>query len=496
MGERIPHRLLPMERRFYIAIFLTVIFTMIVPAEVLAQGRSRRVSEHERRIREIIDQRREEQAERERQRQNEDRRELLQARQEAIERGEDPASVQPATPPGGEAAEDLGPKQLLSSVVMGFKFLNEDGVLSYNTIVEEGSTFVTEVILFNVDANPIDEVRLALDYDKRFLKPVKVFDADLRKYMSDEPEFRVSKRDAMLIYDAKLSKKLTAEEFVLLRILWEAQRPTPYTGIEFGFTPTEAVGTAHTGIYHRGNNILGFSDDPADGVLSGGVMIEREGGEEVVLQGKAEELRTLYLGTGAAQSEAGLVLIAPEKSPRVGESFVVKVALNNPEGALIDALGFFITFDPSVLQVKDTSKFNWISRGVNILDGPYHEDYPWDMHRRNEVRNERGYIHYAMSLANGQSLPSGVFAEVHFVPIAPSAETEIGFVKGRPGAPDLSSIRYFGFEMLNLGQPFSLPLLRLPVYNAPVTLVRSDPESSDVATQDELAVRKLMIERD
>lgn len=480
-----------------VSIILSVLLCLMAPAELFAQQRNgRRLSEHERRIREIIQQRREEQMEREREQAARERQQLIDDTREAIQSGE--------TPPGGPNAQqnqlDAQPeerKRVLSSVVMGFKFLNEDGVLSYNTIVQEGETFVTEVILFNIDTNPIDEIRLALDYDKRFIEPVKVFDTELRPLIDGAPNFRISSRDSMVIYEAALKKPLAAAESVLLRILWEAKRETAYTGIEFAFAPTEEEDRIHTGIYSNGKNILGFGDDPADGVLSGGVMIERFGGEERILQGKAEELRELYLGTGAAQAETGLVLIGPERPPKVGEEFVVKVGLNNPEGALIDALSFFITFDPEKLQVLDTERFNWISRGVNILDGPYHEDYPWDMHRRNEVRNERGYIHYAMSLSNGQSLPSGILAEIHFMPIAPTMEAEVGFVKGRPGAPELSSIRYFGFELLDLKTQISRPLLKFPIQpNARDIAMENETQESEAAEAEEVGVRSLKIVRD
>lgn len=439
-------------------------------------NRNRRLREHEQKIQEIIQQRRTERDKR-----------------EAEERTRQAAAP---TDPAEQKQKD-SPKPP-SSVVMGFKFLNQAGVSDYNTIVSKGDTFLSEVLLFNVDQNSIDRISLALQFDKRFIEPVRIFDTQLAPYIDGNSTFRIDERDSILIYEARLQKPATSTEVVLLKILWKAVRPTPYTGIEFKFSPLERPQDPHTAIYVAGVNILGIRDDPQDGVLSGGLMIEDPAAPKE-LQGKATELRDIYLGSVASDATVGLQIVGPEDPVRLGDRFVVRVRLNNPDGALVDSVNYFILFDPKVLQVIDEDKFNWMLRGVNVHDGPYHLNFPWDMHKQNEVRNERGQIVYSMALSNGAALPSRTFTDIHFRAVAPTAETPIGFVKRRPGAPNLTSVRYFGYELLDLATQISTPSINVTILNPPVEVAlprdETEPPPPQAPQAAESSVRALLIER-
>ncbi|HMZ52086.1 MAG TPA: hypothetical protein PK988_07455, partial [Candidatus Sumerlaeota bacterium] len=144
---------------------------------------------------------------------------------------------------------------------------------------------------------------------------------------------------------------------------------------------------------------------------------------------------------------------------------------------------FTVLFDPKVLRVVDKDKFNYIITGTNIHDGPYHYNFPWDMHIENDVRNDAGLISYAMSLANGGTLESRTIADIHFKAIAPAAKTEVGFVKSRPGAPNLTSVRYFGFETLDLrSSQLSRSTIAFPVLNKPMEIASdSDKGAAGIA---------------
>ena len=431
-----------MARRWLRFLCMAVALMLALPAVVDAQNqqtRDRRLREHEQRIREIIEQRREQQEEEERRRR---------------EREE-------AEPPREEREER---PRFVSNVVMGLKFINEDGETAYSSFTRQGDTFISEVYLFNEDRNPVDQVRLALDFDKRFIEPVRIFDSALRPFMDEEPEFKVLDRDAIITYNARLERPIQQREVVLLRILWRARRPTAHTAIRFAFDTEEREDHPHTAIYSRQQNILGTRGDVADGVLSGSIMIEQIDRGERIFQGKAEELRQMYLGSIGATAEVGLELTGPEEPPRVGEEFVVRVGLHNPEGAIIDTINFAVLYDPQVLQVVDKDRFNWITSGVNVHDGPYHRDFPWDVLMTNEVRNDRGLALYRKGLSSGRALPSANFADIHFRAIAPTSRTSLGFSRGRPGMPNMTSVRYFGFEMLNLEDlDLSTPSIAFPV---------------------------------
>ncbi len=475
-----------MRKPFYfnLLLALTLGFIVFLPGFSFAQNnlniRRARLRSHEKRIQQIIDERR-------KQKKLEEER-----RQEQLQQAAENAGLNEDT------GEEIDSQTLveLSTVVMGLQFLEEDGASAYNAAVAPGEKFVTEVYLFNVDQNPVDRVRLAIDFDKRFIEPIRVFDTTLRSFMESEPKFEVETRDAVLVYDAELARPLSQPQPVLLKILWEAKRETPFTGIDFAFSQLERDEDIHTAIYARGKNILGSVGNASDGVLSGGLMITDPEKQAKPLQGKAEELKDIYLGSVAADSAVGLQLIGPQEI-EVGQPFRVRVRLNNPEGALIDALNFAILFDSSVLQAIDKDKFNFVIRGVNIHDGPYHRNFPWDMHKRNEIRNDRGLALYQMSLSNGGALPTEVFADLYFLPIAPTTSTDIGFVKSRPGAPDLTSVRYFGYEKLDLKSSLSFPTIRMRILPANLEVATQEtlPVESEVAEQEDLSVRDLRIER-
>lgn len=457
---------------------------LALPVLLEAQGdqtRDRRLREHEEKIRQIIDERRRAQEE------------------EEARRAREAAESPDAPAPTGER-EDR--QRFVSNVVMGMKFLNEEGQSDYSTHVNQGDTFISEVYLFNEDQNPIDRVRLALDYDKRFLEPVRIFDSTLRPYTEEAPSFRLMEREAIMVYDAELAEPMTQRQVVLLRILWRAVRPAIHTGIDFTFDQDERDEMPHTAIYSRGQNILGTRGDPADGVLSGTLHIARLEAGEQQLQGKAEELRRMYLGSIGSTAKVGLHLIGPPEPPRMGEDFVVRVALDNPEGTLIDSLNFMVLFDPDVLQVVDSDRFNWINRGVNIHDGSYQRDFPWDIHQDNSVRNDAGLASYQKAVSNGMSFPSEVFADIRFRAIAPTTRTSVTFSPGRTGAPNLTSVRYFGYQLLDLNdRDISTPTVSFPVHpptRERIAQLREEWEQSRrlVEPQQGQGIRDLAIERD
>ncbi|MCC5875133.1 MAG: hypothetical protein JJU11_02835, partial [Candidatus Sumerlaeia bacterium] len=175
--------------KFHHLLILFMAFAMVgsLPLEAFSQSNQRRVNrlrEHEEKIREIIEARRQERAQQDEQRAE---RERDRPRQEE---------------------EEEGPSRAASSVVLGLKFLSEGGLSDYNLIVSEGETFITEVMMFNMDQNEVDRVRLSIDYDRRFVEPVRVFDTTIRPKVDGTPRFAIDDRRAIIAYDANLETPL------------------------------------------------------------------------------------------------------------------------------------------------------------------------------------------------------------------------------------------------------------------------------------------------
>lgn len=79
---------------------------------------------------------------------------------------------------------------------------------------------------------------------------------------------------------------------------------------------------------------------------------------------------------GISEAEAVSISLIPSNyTVAPGQSFTVNAVLNNPSSEGVAGIGMWIKYDNSLLTVLDTDTGNWISDGVNILDGPYHSAF-------------------------------------------------------------------------------------------------------------------------
>ena len=446
----------------YLLAFLVAVLLVGAPLPVSAQGdgatdaktREERIREHEERVRKIIEERRQQRLEQESQRQLE----------QVESRGQAPEQKQPEA-----EAEEQPAEPRFGTVLLYVLFHDrESGTVELDTVVTEGDRFLSDVQLQNENSAAFDRVRLAVKFDKRF-KPLRVFDDELRPFVDGEPAFVVNERDSILIYDAKLKNPRYTKQVAVLKIVWEAIRPTEHTALSFEFASGDTEKAPHTAVYEEGRNILGEEEDPLDGVLSGSVLVQRRASPNAlssktqILQGKKEELRELYLGSVGANQQAGISLVGPEGPVAAGQTFDVDVVLNNPDGAIIDTLRFFIDFNPSLFEVVDMDKGNWIKRGVNVLDGPFREDYPFDFHKRNEADNIRGRINYSMALGDSLALPTGTFARIRFTARKPVETATISLIRTRQGAGALTAIQNFGFDLFSPDPRLSNPEITVSI---------------------------------
>lgn len=453
-----PHHLLRLAQRLAlgaIVAFGTLWFSGLAPSPAFAQqpvSAEERRRQHEQRVREIIERRRQQRLEQE---------------SAGTEQPDDQADSQQDAPPPPAAGEPVDTSGFqLGTMILYNRFRNADAnIYELDTVVRRGERFVSEVVLQNGAGQPFDRIQLALNYDKRFLRPVRIFDSTVRGSAAGDPVFEKNERDSVLTYDITFADTRVSKELVILQIVWEAIRPTEYTGLGFEFPREGVLGTNYqTAVMHGSDNVLGDVNDPVDGVLTGSLLVLqplRTASRPQVKQGKKEELRSIYLDTVGSDVPVGLQLAGPNRPLVLGEEFDVDVILNNPFGAIVDSLRFFAVFDPTALQVVDHDRGNWIRNGVNVHDGSFRSDYPFDFHKRNEVDNDRGLIAYSKALGSQLALPTGTFARIRFRAIAPVESTAVEFVGRRQGAGNVTAVRSFGFDLFSAD-----PLFTTPVYEA------------------------------
>ncbi len=239
-----------------------------------------------------------------------------------------------------------------------------------------------------------------------------------------------------------------------------------------------------------GDNILAYPEQHLFGLIDANVFITQNKGVSGEPDLDAETSKTLDLETATAQDmdtpseelgewsrlpadanplePAWLFLQGPEDMQlEAGEEFWVDLALLNQSQVAIAALGVRLKFDPDVLEVLDSDKGNWITRGINAWDGAFHESYPFDFHVVNDANNHRGTVAYKMSRHYGAwPFPTGVFARLRFRARVETAATEITMIRSGPGKSSGSYLKAWGYDRLDMSwdveNPPSLSLEIVP----------------------------------
>ena len=157
------------------------------------------------------------------------------------------------------------------------------------------------------------------------------------------------------------------------------------------------------------------------------------------------------ISQGTAAGGVTLSLRPRTTNPSVGDTFLVDIVYSNPRRTDIDTVKLQVRFDPKVLQVVDYDDDNWITRDVNIFDGEYHDDLPFDFHRKNVAYNATGEIHYWMGFSSKVRVPtSGVIATIKFKAVAPTASTEVAFDLQEDQREHRTAVSFLGFNLIGI----------------------------------------------
>lgn len=313
-----------------------------------------------------------------------------------------------------------------------------------NLQVKEGETFLTQLQYADYKEQPVEEIRLAIKYDKRFLLPLRVYDYPLHNLLEGEPEFKLDEQRGIIQYGGKLRTPLRLpNQSPLIIILWKALKQTLATEIGFQFGP------GYTYIQSQGLDYLGTQYDNKDGVIIATIGIQAQPGLFPLKEQPQFESLTEKEGFFGIFG-VGLNLVSPKKQITANEEFVVDVVLLNPEGALIDDISLLIKFDPQKLEVIDWDNQNWIRSGVNVQDGFAHDNFPFDFHKLNQINQEQGEIKYWMGLSQPLALPTAPFVRIKFrAKQSGTAQTLVYFDYSRNNAQPTTDIKYFGISLLD-----------------------------------------------
>lgn len=166
-------------------------------------------------------------------------------------------------------------------------------------------------------------------------------------------------------------------------------------------------------------NLLGKDGIGRDGVISGNITIKVPDGQEWT----AEEEEVLPTG----ETQTRIVLDPGMQVVQAGKIFDIDVRLENPQKIAWDRIRLDLSFDPSYLKVIDYDEGNWISYGTNIMDGAYHDRFPFEWMRSNTVRPETGRILYECGTIQQPMRTSGVIATIRLQALQDVPRTRLRF---------------------------------------------------------------------
>jgi len=357
-------------------------------------------------------------------------------------RGVTPVVIQGAMPamprPGAAVA-----KPAAGTASFSFKPAPDVAVLYITPLQAKIATdeeFETQVSLSNPGKKEFQTITVVLRFDPDILEPIRLDDDTVNPLFDKPSESVVYTQAGILIYEAKLAQPMTAQAADLFTIRWKTLAVSPHTDVGFAAwrgQRTALLNKSKTTVLGGAGNegSLGMTlQTYSPAALADGPTI----GDELF----ASQRPTTRGGVR-------LRLVANKEKIPANEDFYVGVWFENPRLLEISKVTLKIRFDPRILQVVDDDAKNWITTGINIFDGDYHDDFPFDVHVENSASNDIGLISYAVACTQRRSLPEhGYLVRIRFRPKALSASTPIEFALEPDDDPMRTQVSYLGESVL------------------------------------------------
>lgn len=327
-----------------------------------------------------------------------------------------------------------------------------DGRPSLNINATENKKFTTRLVLSNPRSSAFSQLDASIRYNPEYVRPIGIDDSMISSQLEKPARVVVDRNRGLLSIAADFKEETSDSAVTFARIQWQALRPVANSPIAFVNTEAHPTGVFSS----SGRNVLHIRSDGTEqvssnaGLLDASVSIEPTEGTIELAEASGNTFSTLALATNinAGTAVGGVQLyLRPRKSTiTIGEPVLVDIMYDNPKRADMDTVRLKLRFDPTVLQVEDYDEGNWITRGINIFDGEYHEDLPFDHHRKNAAHNNLGIIEYDMGF--GERVPvssKGIIATIRFQAIAPAASTPIAFSTDEDTD---NTISFLGFNLI------------------------------------------------
>ncbi len=287
--------------------------------------------------------------------------------------------------------------------------------------------FLTAVKIMNRSARPFDRIHLAIDYDKDYIEPLGFNDEWLRSIAVPPVNAHVFRDRGIIVYSAVFKEPVSVTDRTLLLIKWHTLKAVDHSEIEF-----VSIDNVQTFLASGSVDILGKSENPRDGVIPASVRITSSEAEEDMPM-PSDSTFSGYIEGGNMRFpkfDYGIRLkLVPEKTVvRANEIFYIHLLLENNNNIPADNINLALEYDPETIEILDYDDGNWITRGINIFDGLYHEEFPFDYQIKNSVHPRNGAILYKMASSDPQVLArSGTIATIKARALVSGRTTRVQF---------------------------------------------------------------------
>ncbi len=274
--------------------------------------------------------------------------------------------------------------------------------------VKKGDLFSTKLVMYNHERAPVNGVNLWVQYDPDVLEPDWV---DLGPLGINDPAGaqvqRWPQRGHLQIRgDLPNARDETVSDLVVLH--WRALTPALETHLEFRAPEGQAVE-----VLSGGSNLIQRTNLGNHSRVSMLVRVGAQQEGEVGMRLVSDMRDTMDITEFDEDRRIRLAIVARESSVGTDQVSTADVVLINPNRELFDELRIRIRYDPSAIKMLDADADNYISQGLNLFDGDFHKDFPFDYHGLNEVNPVEGTIDYRMgSMTAPYPYPSGTVARL------------------------------------------------------------------------------------
>ena len=272
-----------------------------------------------------------------------------------------------------------------------------------------GKRFSTPLFFYNPNNHRIDHFDLWIHYDPELVEPVWVDSSEIEASLKG-PMTREVWRDRGYIHlEARFGPALQRLNQPVAILNWRAAKTAANTSISIAPPPGEGIG-----VYEGSINCLEISRIGNRGLVDLTVRILDEGldGELLRMVAAGEDPLEPRFREGRG---VHLALVPAEEEVLPGEISTLEVFVINPDLIAFDEVRFRLRYNPMEVDILDADEGNYITRGINIYDGDFHDTMPFEAHEKNAVDPVHGIIDYVVGSGRGvRTYRSGAVARIVF----------------------------------------------------------------------------------